>query len=321
MAGGPAPHHDGPPAAAARPGNADDQARISQCSQRAEPSIVVAARGISKIFGGAGGLVALDDVDLAVDEGEFVVFLGPSGCGKTTLLRIIGGLEQPTAGVIELFGEDLQHLRDRERRGIMARNGFVFQEDNLLPWRTTRRNVELPLEIGPGVHRDERARAARELLELVGLSGFEDRYPRQLSGGMRQRVSIARALIHDPRLLLMDEPFGALDAQTREHLNLELQRIWLQRRKTVIFVTHSIQEAVFLADRIVLLRPRPGRIQTVTEVPFDRPRDLDLIHDDGFTEMVTDLRRQIGAGSRLASTPSGERRRQAIATPNAEGPQ
>lgn len=254
----------------------------------------IAVHDVRKIFGSeTSGVVALDGIDLAVAEGEFVVLLGPSGCGKTTLLRILGGLEPPTDGRIEMLGRSLHDLAGAQRRAMMSQGGFVFQEDNLLPWRSSIRNVELPLEIA-GKSREERRAAARELLQLVGLPGFEHSHPHELSGGMRQRVAIARAFARDPRVLLMDEPFGALDAQTRDQMNLELQRIWLDRRKTVVFVTHSIQEAVFLADRIVLLRPRPGLIQSVTEITFPRPRGLDLIRREEFVDVVAALRAQIG---------------------------
>ncbi|MFA9432042.1 ABC transporter ATP-binding protein [Egicoccus sp. AB-alg2] len=222
---------------------------------------------------------ALRDVHFGIDEGEFVVLLGPSGCGKTTLLRIMGGLEPATEGGISFPGGS----------GGVGDIGFVFQDATLMPWRSAQRNVEVPLEIA-GIDRAARRQRAAELLELVGLRGFEKKLPTQLSGGMRQRVSIARALAHDPPVLLMDEPFGALDAQTRESMNVELQRIWMESAKTVVFVTHSVEEAIFMADRIVLLDTHPGRIHSITPVTFPRPRQPELIRSAPFQDLVSEIR-------------------------------
>ncbi|MGC5051712.1 ABC transporter ATP-binding protein [Micromonospora sp. DT48] len=246
----------------------------------------IKVEGVSKVFAGAGGqsMLALSDVSLDIADGEFVVLLGPSGCGKTTLLRIIGQLESPTVGRVSL---DHGNNGDRPL-------GFVFQEATLMPWRSTAANVALPLEMA-GVPRRERTERVREMLELVGLPETEGKYPHQLSGGMRQRVSIARALAHDPQVLLMDEPFGALDAQTRDMMNAELQRIWLENRKTVVFVTHSVSEAVFLADRIVMLGTKPGHIHSITEVTLPRPRTVDMTESAEFRHLAAELRRQIGA--------------------------
>jgi NitT/TauT family transport system ATP-binding protein len=206
-------------------------------------------------------LPVLDDVSFQVQETEFLCLVGPSGCGKTTLLKLIAGLQQPTAGQIRLAGRAVH----RPSRQV----GFVFQEPTLMDWRTVRENVMLPLELkGPG--KEKAGRTAQTMLDLVGLTGFEDAYPAQLSGGMAQRVALARALVHDPQLLLLDEPFGALDALTRERMGRELLRIWRARRKTVVLVTHSVPEAVFLADRVLVLGPRPATI--VAEVPVDLPR-------------------------------------------------
>lgn len=236
----------------------------------------ISVRGLAKTFGsGESATLALDGIDLTVRDGEFVVLLGPSGCGKTTLLRILGGLVAGTSGTVEVVGEgDI---------------GFVFQEPNLMPWRDVRRNIELPLELR-GVGKADRRRRSAELLDLIGLERFARAYPRQLSGGMRQRVAIARALACEPSVLLLDEPFAALDAQTREQLNVELLRIWAESAKTVVLVTHSISEAVFLADRVVMLSANPGRVMTVREVDFARPRDLSLLGDAGFAAMVSELR-------------------------------
>jgi NitT/TauT family transport system ATP-binding protein len=208
-------------------------------------------------------VAALRDINLTVDDGAFVSIVGPSGCGKSTLLRIVGGLVAPSAGNVSLYGSPV--LAPRQE------SAMVFQHHNLFPWRTTLRNVEFGLEMVnlPKVERRERA---ERYLELVGLTSFADYYPHQLSGGMQQRVGLARALAVEPRVLLMDEPFGALDAQTRFLLQEELARIWAQDRKTVLFITHDIEEALFLADRVLVMSSRPGRFIEDISVPFDRPR-------------------------------------------------
>jgi NitT/TauT family transport system ATP-binding protein len=216
---------------------------------------------------------ALGGISLDVAEGEFITVVGQSGCGKTTLLKILAGLLQRSAGSV--------HLRGRPVDGPSRDVGIVFQDPVLLPWRTVFANVMLPVQV-LGLEREPSSRRARALLELVGLHGFEDKYPHELSGGMRQRVALARALVHEPSLLLMDEPFGALDAMTREFMNLELLRIWRESRKTVIFITHSIPEAVFLADRVVVMSARPGRVVDVVSVELTRPRDLDMMASDDF---------------------------------------
>ena len=208
-----------------------------------------------------GHLPVLDQVRFQVEEREFVCLVGSSGCGKTTLLKLIAGLEKPTAGRIYLGGEEV----DRPSRRV----GFVFQEPTLMAWRTVRANVTLPLELNGLSGRQAREKAG-DLLDLVGLHGFEEAHPSQLSGGMAQRVALARALVHDPQLLLLDEPFGALDALTRERMGRELLRIWQARQKTVVMVTHSVPEAVYLADRVLVLGPRPATI--VAEFPIDLPR-------------------------------------------------
>jgi len=227
---------------------------------------------------------ALEGLSLAVAEGEFLAIVGPSGCGKSTLLRLLSGLEQPLAGQVLLRGQPLT----APRREI----GFVFQKANLMPWRTVLRNISLPLEINhtPQAEALERAQA---LVSLVGLDGFADAYPNQLSGGMQQRVALARALIHEPSVLLLDEPFGSLDALTRERMNCELLRLWDLRRTTVVMVTHSINEALFLADRVLVMSPRPGRVRAEFPVPFPRPRDLVITAAPEFVQLARAVRAEI----------------------------
>ncbi len=215
------------------------------------------------VYGGAEPTETLADVNLDIEDGEFLCILGPSGCGKSTLLEILAGLQQPTAGEVR-FGPDALIGPDR-------RLGVVFQDPSLYPWRTIQRNVELGLEIGETGKR-ERSEAAQRYLKMVGLAGFERKYPHQLSGGMRQRAGLARAFANRPEVLLMDEPFGAVDHLTRLQLQDDLLAIWEADRKTVVFVTHDVSEAVYLGDRVVLLSPRPGRIQEVFAVPQRRPR-------------------------------------------------
>ena len=248
--------------------------------------------GVEKRFPTPQGVVhAVAQTDIAVKRQEFVVLLGPSGCGKTTILRMIAGLLQPSAGTITVAGRGLWHgtRRDSEALGEL---GIVFQDANLFPWYSIERNVSLPLRLR-GVPRKERTERARALCELVGIAGFEKRWPRELSGGMRQRAAIARALSYDPEILLMDEPFGALDAMTRDTMNLEIQRLWMSQKSTIVFVTHSISEAVFLADRIILLSPRPGRIRSVTEVTFPRPRGMVVQTHPEFQDIVRRLREEL----------------------------
>ena len=251
---------------------------------------MIEARGLTLTFDTADGpLYALSDVDLDVEAGDFVSLIGPSGCGKTTLLRIIADLERPTAGTIRI--NDLTPAEARLGRQY----GYVFQAPALYPWRTVERNVMLPLEI-MGYPAAERRDRARRNLELVNLKGFERKFPWQLSGGMQQRASIARALSFDPKLLLMDEPFGALDEIVRDNLNLQLLRLWHETRKTVIFVTHSIPEAVFLSTRIVVMSPRPGRIIDVIDCDFPRDRRLDFRETKGFLSVAQRVREGLRAG-------------------------
>ena len=231
-----------------------------------------------------GDLHALQDIDLAVGRGEFISVVGPSGCGKTTFLRIVAGLEQASAGEVRLDGRAV-HSPGTDR-------GFVFQTDSLLPWRTVFANAIIGREVAGRVGEAERRRTM-ELLKLVGLEGFEHYHPRQLSGGMRQRVNLARALAIDPEILLMDEPFSSLDAQTREIMQTELLRIWEEGRKTVLFVTHQIDEAVFLSDRVLVLARRPGRIQETVEIALPRPRSLTIKRTAEFVAYVDHIWRLI----------------------------
>ena len=228
-------------------------------------TISIQIQGLSKVFSDDKREVkALEGFQLEVMDGEFICLLGPSGCGKTTVLRIIAGLEPRTGGSVKVHGRDvLTSASDR---------GMVFQEFALFPWRTVRRNIEFGLEI-KGLPEDERAKISSGLIELVGLKGFADSHPRELSGGMKQRVGIARALANNPAVLLMDEPFGSLDAQTRNLMQRELLRIWEATKKTILFVTHSVDEAVFLADRIVVMTARPGKVREIIPVDLPRPRD------------------------------------------------
>ena len=240
-----------------------------------------------------GPVHALKDVSLDVRQGDFVSFIGPSGCGKTTFLRCVAGLETPTGGTLTVNG-----MTPDEARRARA-YGYVFQAAGLYPWRTIGGNIRLPLEI-MGFPRDEKARRVRDTLELVDLAGFENKYPWQLSGGMQQRASIARALSFDADILLMDEPFGALDEIVRDRLNEELLRLWARTGKTTLFVTHSIPEAVYLSTRIVVMSPRPGRISDVIESPLPRDRPLDIRDSSAFIEIAHRVREGLRAGMEAA---------------------
>jgi NitT/TauT family transport system ATP-binding protein len=240
-------------------------------------SATITAKSITKTFRQNAAAPVVDRLDLRVGAGEFVALLGPSGCGKTTLLRMMDGLSTPDAGTIWIGDERVTKPTPSV--------GFVFQADSLWPWRTVEQHVTFGLEI-QGRSRADAARIARELLDLVGLNGYERYHPHELSGGMRQRVNLARALAIDPDVLLLDEPFAALDAQTREVMQLELLRIWQARRKTVVFVTHQIDEAVFLSDRVVVMSARPGRIRDDITIPFERPRALGMKRTPAFNEYV-----------------------------------
>ena len=232
---------------------------------------LLSVEGVSKEYHVRGKKVlALDSIDLAVAQGEFVTVVGPSGCGKSTLLNLIVGLLHSSSGRILFRGDPIN--------GICTKIGYVTQKDNLLPWRTLIENVEIALEIR-GIENSARRQRAQELIAQVGLSGFEDHYPHELSGGMRQRANIIRTLIYDPELILMDEPFGPLDAQTRVVLQDQLLKLWLASRKTIVFITHDLVEAITLADRVVLMTSRPGRIKSIENVTIPRPRNVFQIHE------------------------------------------
>jgi NitT/TauT family transport system ATP-binding protein len=243
---------------------------------------IIRLQGVAKSYATAGGpVLALEDATFSVDEGEFISILGPSGCGKSTLMMIIAGLRPATSGAVL--------IDEAPVTGPQTDIGIVFQSDVLLDWRTALDNVllqatirRLPLEQFRG--------HALHLLQSVGLEGFENRYPFELSGGMRQRVSICRALVHNPRILLMDEPFGALDALTREQMQEDLQDLWMSERKTVVFITHSISKAVFLSDRVVVMTQRPGRVDAIIDVNLPRPRDEDTMTSSEFAQYVRGIR-------------------------------
>jgi NitT/TauT family transport system ATP-binding protein len=258
-------------------------------------SVIISAHGVGKTFGaGVQRTHALDGVSLDIDSGEFISIIGPSGCGKSTLLRIVGDLVEPSTGTVTVKGKTPHQARlDRDY-------GIVFQTPVLYEWRTVRRNVELPLDV-MGVPGAEWRPRADAMLQMVGLKAFAEHYPWQLSGGMQQRVAIARALVFNPSILLMDEPFGALDEMTRERLNAELMNIWIQTSATVLFITHSIPEAVFLSSRVMVMSPRPGRIDRVVTIDLPRPRTAHTRATPRFFELVT----QVREGLREDPTVSG----------------
>ncbi|MBU0581734.1 MAG: ABC transporter ATP-binding protein [Alphaproteobacteria bacterium] len=258
-------------------------------SQPAGPAVVEATKLGLTFETGDGPVRALSDVDLSIGKGEFVSFIGPSGCGKTTFLRVIADLEQPSEGTITVNG-----MSPREAREARA-YGYVFQAAALFPWRTIDRNVALPLEI-MGVSKAEQAERIKRTMDLVNLTGFGNKYPWQLSGGMQQRASIARALAFDADLLLMDEPFGALDEIVRDHLNEQLLELWARTTKTICFVTHSIPEAVYLSTRIVVMSPRPGRVTDVIESTLPKERPLDIRETPEFLAIAARVRDGLRAG-------------------------
>jgi NitT/TauT family transport system ATP-binding protein len=266
----------------------DSQGAAGAAAERTVSSTAATAvrlADVEKVFDvqGGGKTVALQGINLDIRAGEFVSLIGPSGCGKSTLLRVVADLIRPTSGTVEVNGKSPHRARlDRDY-------GMVFQAPVLFDWRTVEANVRLPLEV-MNIPRGEREQRVREMLELVELGGFLRHYPHQLSGGMQQRVAIARALCFQPALLLMDEPFGALDEMTRERLNAEVLRIWARLNTTVIFVTHSIPEAVFLSTRVVVMSARPGRITTVVDVDLPQPRDEQTRESDRYYELVTVVR-------------------------------
>ncbi|WP_337099494.1 ABC transporter ATP-binding protein [Paenibacillus sp. YIM B09110] len=245
-------------------------------------TVKIAARKVGMQFkalneaGKKDSISVLDDFDLDVKEGEFLAILGPSGCGKSTFLNILAGLSRQTEGDIEVDGKPIN--------GVDKKHGVVFQGYALFPWRTVLQNVEVGLQIR-GVRAKERKEIAREYIQLVGLQAFENRYPHELSGGMKQRVAIARSLAYEPDVLLMDEPFAALDAQTREILQSELLRIWDSKKKTIVFITHSLDEAIFLADRVAVMTARPGKIKELIDIPLERPRPADIRNSEAFVKL------------------------------------
>jgi len=253
---------------------------------------ILVADGLTHVYPNHnGGLHALERISFEVGPQEFVSIVGPSGCGKSTLLRLLAGLLVPTEGQVLFEGQPLTAPR--------RRIGFVFQKANLMPWRTVLENITLPLELQEPFGTanraaQERRRRAQELIDLVGLGGFESALPRDLSGGMEQRVAIARALVHNPDVLLFDEPFGSLDALTRERMGVELLRIWEARKKTVVLVTHSIPEALLLADRVLVLSPRPGQVRLALDIPLPRPRRTDMEYSPQFGELAAQVRTAIG---------------------------
>jgi NitT/TauT family transport system ATP-binding protein len=266
---------------------------VERLSQERDRSVndagnAIALHDVSKVFRSRSGDVqALAGIDLAIRAKEFVCLLGPSGCGKSTILSLLAGLTKPTNGTVEIDSHSVDVARKRHEIGL------VFQDAVLLPWRTVAENVALPLEV-LRLSRGERRDRIQAVLNLVRLEGFEHCFPHELSGGMRQRLGIARALSFDPRVLLMDEPFGALDALTRDKMSVELLRIWDQQHKTVVFVTHSISEAAFLSDRIVVMTARPGRIAAIVDNPLQRPRSFDMRDSIDFIALTKRLRTLLG---------------------------
>ena len=253
----------------------------------------ITVRGATKIYETkSGGVHALDDFSLDVREGELVCILGPSGCGKTTLLWAMSGLHALTRGEIVLSGQPIKGPRPAEI-------GVIFQEANLLPWRNLRQNIEFPFEIKKQPVRADRI---ERLIEETGLSGFDRAFPRELSGGMQQRASIVRALAQEPEVLLMDEPFGALDAFTRDEMNLLLMRLWADSGQTIVFVTHNISEAIFLADRVVVMTPRPGRLARIYDIDLPRPRTIEMTYEPEFIELIQDIKRTVETGGRAGHT-------------------
>lgn len=246
--------------------------------------------GVTFLDNAGNDVQALTGVNLDIYKGEFIALLGPSGCGKTTLLRSVADLQEPTEGQIRISGMTPKEVR------LQQKFGFVFQQPVLFDWRTVKKNVELPLEI-MYYSKEDRSKRADEMLEMVGLTNFANHYPKQLSGGMQQRANIARAFGLRPEILLMDEPFSALDEFTKEKLHEDLLRIWRETKKTVLFVTHNIQEAVYLSDRVCVLSPHPGRLSAVVDIDLPRPRTLDMKDTAHFNELVTKVRNSFEGGS------------------------
>jgi NitT/TauT family transport system ATP-binding protein len=256
---------------------------------------------VSMVFYGSGEpVIALEKVDMRVPAGQFASIIGPSGCGKSTLLRLVADVTEPHAGTITLGGDTPRVARHAHSLG------FVFQAPTLLPWRSVKQNIELPLDVVGRGSAKRSTRSSAELIELVGLTGFANALPHQLSGGMQQRVAIARALILTPDILLLDEPFGALDEITRQRMNLELLRIWSESGTTALLVTHSIAEAVFMSDRIYVMSARPGRITSIVDVPLERPRRLDMMRSPEFFDCVNRVRDGLFGNQQSAAAVTGE---------------
>ena len=258
---------------------------------------LITVKDVQKVFrSGEKTIHALDQISFEVDEGSFVSIVGPSGCGKSTLLKIISGLLPSTSGAIRVNNNQV----DRPLENV----GMVFQSPVLLKWRSVLGNIMLPVEFAK-LDRDRHRETARSLIQLVGLQGFEEMYPFELSGGMQQRVSLCRSLVTDPQILLMDEPFGALDAMTRDELDLELLRIWGEKKKTVLFVTHNIQEAVFLSDYVVVMSARPGRLLQKLRIDLARPRTLEMLSSSEFGKYTLQIRGMLGSASKIPDAAIG----------------
>ncbi|MBQ0820583.1 ABC transporter ATP-binding protein [Microvirga sp. HBU67558] len=265
--------------------------RVIPKSEASAPRNMIEIRNLAKTYRTRGGDVpSLRPINLDITEGEFVAVVGPSGCGKSTLLKLVAGLIPPTEGQVQIGGVAVKDPPDDV--------GIVFQSPVLLPWRSVLRNVMLPVEVRK-LDRATHLARARKLLSMAGLEDFQNKYPWQLSGGMQQRTAICRALVHDPKIVLMDEPFGALDAMTRERMNLELQRIHHETGKTILLITHSIPEAVFLADRVVVMSERPGTIAAIYDVTLPRPRDLDVMGHPTFVDLTQKIRAHFYARGHL----------------------
>lgn len=267
-------------------------------TETAKPLVEINGLTKSYLVKRGASIHALKNLNLTIQKGEFISLVGPSGCGKSTLLKILASLISISEGSVRINGNTMSPAQSKPHPSGDV--GVVFQEPTLLPWRTILENILLPVELVDKGNQVQYKDRAFELMEMVGLQGFENKYPKELSGGMKQRAGICRALIRDPKLLLMDEPFGALDAMTREFLNIELQRIWMESQKTIVFVTHSIQEAVFLADRVVIMSPRPGHVSEIVPVDLPRPRQMSDMTTEHAGHMMAHIRKHFTLNSTIA---------------------